>query len=44
MENSRLTYRELAGITNISVSAIYKHIKNLLQSKSEQKRCYYTIK
>ena len=27
--NSRLTYRELAEITNISVSAVHKRIKNL---------------
>ncbi len=29
-ENSRLTYRELAGITDMSVSAIHKRIKNLM--------------
>jgi len=29
LENSRLTYRELAEMTNMSVSAIHKRIKNL---------------
>ena len=30
LNNSRLTYRELADMTNMSVSAIHKRIKNLL--------------
>ena len=30
LNNSRLTYRELAEMTNMSVSAIHKRIKNLL--------------
>ena len=30
LENSRITYRELAEITNMSVSAVYKRIKNLV--------------
>ncbi|HEC39675.1 MAG TPA: winged helix-turn-helix transcriptional regulator [bacterium] len=30
MENSRVTYRELANITNMSVSAMHNRIKNLL--------------
>ena len=30
LENSRLTYRELAEITNMSVSAVHKRIKNLV--------------
>ncbi|MFX0072713.1 MAG: AsnC family transcriptional regulator [Candidatus Hermodarchaeota archaeon] len=30
LENSRSTYRELAEITNMSVSAIHKRIKNLI--------------
>jgi len=29
LNNSRLTYRELAEMTNISVSAIHKRVKNL---------------
>jgi DNA-binding Lrp family transcriptional regulator len=30
LENSRLTYRELAEMTNMSMSAIHKRIKNLI--------------
>ena len=33
LENSRLTYRELANITNMSVSATHKRIKNLVDEK-----------
>ena len=33
LENSRLTYRELAEITNMSVSATHKRIKNLVDDK-----------
>jgi len=33
LENSRLTYRELAKITNMSVSATHKRIKNLVDDK-----------
>jgi len=33
LENSRLTYRELANITNMSVSATHKRIKNLVDDK-----------
>ena len=32
LENSRLTYRELAESTNMSVSAIHKHIKSLVDN------------
>ncbi|MFX1431879.1 MAG: Lrp/AsnC family transcriptional regulator, partial [Promethearchaeota archaeon] len=32
-ENSRLTYRELAEITNMSVSAVHKCIKSLKDNK-----------
>ena len=31
LENSRLTYRELANITNMSISAIHNRIKNLVE-------------
>ena len=34
MEDSRLTYRELAEITNMSVSAIHKRIKNLVDDST----------
>ena len=30
LENSRMTYRELAEITNMSVSAVHKRVKNLV--------------
>lgn len=33
VENSRLTYRELAEITNMSVSAIHNRIKNLVDDE-----------
>lgn len=33
LENSRLTYRELAEITNMSVSAIHNRIKNLVDDE-----------
>ena len=32
LENSRLTYRELAESTNMPVSAIHKHIKSLVDN------------
>jgi len=33
LENARMTYRELAEITNMSVSAIHKRIKNLVDDE-----------
>jgi len=33
LENSRVTYRELAEMTNMSVSAIHKRIKNLEENR-----------
>ena len=33
LENSRLTYRELAESTNVSVNAIHKRIKSLVDNE-----------